>query len=155
MRQSLTQLLPRLEASCSALLQRQTGAACTSQFVLSGLGQRTFADAADLKKTPLHAFHVENGGTRCLFLRALISTACEKHVALPPSMPIICATQGKWCRSPAGLCPSNTKRASWIPVYTAERTLLFSMSRICAELVSGCAQCPVRLATYVVVAVDT
>ncbi|DBB11168.1 TPA: hypothetical protein ACH3X3_006622 [Trebouxia sp. C0006] len=62
MRQGLSQLLPRLEASCSTLLQKNSGAACTSQLALTATGRRGFADDADLRKTPLHAFHVENGG---------------------------------------------------------------------------------------------
>ena len=65
MRQGLSQLLPRLEASCSTLLQKNSGAACTSQFALTATGRRGFADDADLRKTPLHAFHVENGGECC------------------------------------------------------------------------------------------
>ncbi|DBA76327.1 TPA: hypothetical protein ACH3X1_010039 [Trebouxia sp. C0004] len=62
MRHGLLQLLPRLEVSCSTLLQRNSGVACTNQFALNATGRRGFADDADLRKTPLHAFHVENGG---------------------------------------------------------------------------------------------
>lgn len=62
MRQGLSCLIPRLEASCSTLLQKHCGAACASQSALAGNGRRGFADDADLRQTPLHAFHVENGG---------------------------------------------------------------------------------------------
>ena len=68
MRQNLSQLLPRFEASCSTLLQKNSGAISTSQFALTANGRRGFADDADLKQTPLHAFHVENGGESDTFV---------------------------------------------------------------------------------------
>ena len=62
MRQGLRQLLPRLDKVGSIWLQQNLGAACVGQFALNTSGRRGFADDASLKKTPLHDFHVENGG---------------------------------------------------------------------------------------------
>ena len=64
MRHRLIQLLPVLENSTLRLLQRDSGPACVGQIVLNATGRRGFADDADLKKTPLHAFHVEHGGAQ-------------------------------------------------------------------------------------------
>lgn len=62
MRQGVRHLLPRLDSVGSIWLQQNSGAAaCVGQFTLN-TGRRGFADDANLKKTPLHDFHVENGG---------------------------------------------------------------------------------------------
>lgn len=57
---ALTHLLPRL-ANASAVSSRAANLAYAGR-VLGATATRTFANDSDLKQTPLHALHVENGG---------------------------------------------------------------------------------------------
>lgn len=60
MHAALAHLLPRL-ANASAVSLRATHLTHAGR-VLGATASRSFANASDLKQTPLHALHVENGG---------------------------------------------------------------------------------------------
>lgn len=74
MRQGVRHLLPRLDNVRSAWLQQNSRAVFAGQSALSSSGRRSFADDANLKKTPLHEFHVENGGALRFCYRVLITS---------------------------------------------------------------------------------
>ena len=136
MRSRLTQLLPQLNASGQVLCGRSAVSPCYTALTASCI--RGFADDANLLKTPLHDFHVENGGEQNANVDVKINhSVCSASLVLTIRNNF--AAQARWCPLLAGRCPSSTKKASWTLAYTAERMQPYSTSRICVARAFGCA----------------
>lgn len=136
MRSRLTQLLPQLNASGQVLCGRS--AVSPYYTALTASCTRGFADDSNLLKTPLHDFHVENGGEQNATVDVkIIHSVCSASLVL--TLRNNFAAQARWCPLLAGRCPSSTKKASWTLAYTAERMQPYSTSRICVARAFGCA----------------
>ena len=137
MRSRFTQLLPLVNASNKALYGncRPTISPCYTAVTASVT--RGFADDANLRQTPLHDFHVENGGQLDPIRKR---TACCRFTVSSVALTLYGAVslQAKWSLSRAGPCQFSTRIASWTPASTAGKTQRCSTSHICVEPASGC-----------------